>query len=450
MSTRRPRWQLAPSTFWADEVTLVGGDPFRSIRLRPRGADFVRRVLSGVGAPRSAAETALLARLTRANMLHAPTRIPRATGDVTLVVPARSDAATVQAVLASAPQVPAIVIDDGSTVPLERHLQHDAALRVVRHESAVGPAAARNLGAQLATTRWIAFCDADILAPSGWIEALLPYAEGNVAVAPRIVTADQPGAAGRFERAVCALDIGAVPGFVSPTGVLSYVPSAALIVDRAGFLDLGGFDETLHVGEDVDFIWRASSAGVYYEPSVVLEHRPRARLRDALTRRAAYGASAAALSGKHPEWMRHGSFPCAAALPWLLAMAGRPRLALGASLAHLAMAPRTMPGLPAAAARRAAATGQGRSALALSRMLVRPLLPLTVLVSLLSKGFGRRALGAAALSTAVRARSAERAGWQIVDDAAYSLGAWRAAARVRRGSFLLPRLRFGGGRGRSR
>lgn len=444
----RRRWALAPRTFWADEVTLVGGDPFRSMRLKPRGAGFVRQVVGGSQEPRSAAATALLQRLARTNMLLAPTEDPSFADDVTLVVPARSDATAVQAVLSSAPGVPVIVVDDGSPIPLDGLLRHDAELRIVRNSHSVGPAAARNHGARLARTRWIAFCDADVVAAVGWIPALLPYAAGNVAVAPRIVSAVEHSAAGRFERAVCALDMGSVPGYVSPAGVLSYVPSAALIVDRAAFLDLGGFDESMQVGEDVDFIWRASSSGVYYEPSVRLEHHPRARLRDALARRAAYGESVAALSQKHPKLMRHGSFPIATALPWLLAMAGRPKLAIGASLVHLALAPRSMPGLPVATARRTAASGQGRSALALSRMLVRPLLPVTIAASLLSKGFRRRAFIVAATSTVVQTRSLHNAGWQIVDDAAYSTGAWRAAARVRRGGFLLPELRFGGRRGR--
>ena len=450
MTVQRSRWRLARRTFWADEATLVGGDPFRSLRLTTRGAAFVHEVLAGRRQARSESELALLQRLARANLLVAPTRTACTDGSVTVVVPAKSGADAVQSVLDAAPGVPAIVIDDGSPEPLAARLHHNADLRVLRNATSLGPATARNQGARLATTRWVAFCDADILAPSQWIDALLPYAADNLAVAPRIITAAEETAAGRFERAVCALDMGEVPGYVSPTGVLSYLPSAALLVERAGFLALGGFDETMTVGEDVDLSWRAASAGVYYEPAVVLEHRPRARLTDALSRRAVYGRSAAALSEKHPDLMRHGSFPVAAALPWLLAMAGRPRWAAAASAAHIALAPRSMPGLPASAARRAAASGQARSTLALSRMLTRPLLPLSVAASLPSRGFRRRAALAAAASTLVRTRSIPAAAWQLLDDAAYSAGAWQAAVHVRRPGFLLPQLRSGGGRGRAR
>ena len=447
MNADRDRWQLGAGSFWADELALVGGDPFRSMRLKRRGAVFVRAVLDENRVAASHAETALLQRLARANLLVQPTRAPAPVSDVTLVVPAKSNPAAVQAVLDSAPGVPAIVVDDGSPVPLADRLHHSAELRVLRNNSSLGPAAARNRGARCTSMRWVVFCDADVRAPAGWISALLPYLDGNLAVAPRIVTAAEPSVAGRFERAVCALDMGTTAGYVSPAGVLSYVPSAALLVDRAGFLALGGFDESMRVGEDVDFIWRAAEAGVYFEPTVVLEHRPRASLSRALERRAAYGESAAALAAKHPTLMRHGSFPVAAALPWLLTIAGRPKLAAIASLAHVALAPRSIPGLPPAAARRAAVTGQSRSALALSRMLIRPLLPATLMVSLLSKGFRRRALCAALASTAIQTRSVSKTGWQVVDDAAYSTGAWRAALRARRIGFLLPQLRFGGRRG---
>ncbi|WP_153506590.1 glycosyltransferase, partial [Cumulibacter manganitolerans] len=342
--TRSPRagWRLAPYAFWADERTVVGGDPFRSVRLTERGAHFVRGVLDGSRAPAAAPERAVLDRLLRGNLLQRPTAAPGPGGDVTLVIPARAEASTVQAVLDSAPGIPAIVVDDGSAVPLAGSLTHAGGLRVLRHERSAGPAAARNAGARACATGWVAFADADLVAAPGWIGELLAYAGDAVAIAPRITGTAGTGLAARFEHAVCALDRGAQPGFVHPSGALSYVPSAALLVDRAAFLAAGGFDESMRVGEDVDLVWRVAGEGVYYEPSVVVGHRPRPALRSAVRRRAAYGASAAALAARHPALMHHGSFPLAAALPMLLLLAGHPGLAASASAAHLALAPRSI------------------------------------------------------------------------------------------------------------
>lgn len=440
----RHRWALAPATRWADERTLVGGDPFRSVRLTPRGAKFVRAVLDVARAPRTAAEHALLDRLCRGNLLLRPTASAGAGGDVTLVVPARAAASDVQRVLDSAPKVPAIVVDDGSPVPLEGLLRHWSSLQIIRNDSPKGPGAARNLGAAAAATTWIAFADADTEPPTGWIAALLANAGSAAAIAPRVVSSRVAGASGSFERAVCALDMGSRPGYVSPSGVLAYVPSAALLVRRDAFLALQGFDETIRVGEDVDLIWRLADEGVYYEPSVVVEHAPRPSLRSALARRAAYGQSGGALAARHPRLMHHGAFPLAAAAPWLLAAAGAPRLAAAAAATHLALAPRATPQLPRGAAYRVAAYGQLRTAYGLSRNLTRPLLPVTAAALVAGTGIGRRAAMIGAVAALAARRSPTGAAWQLLDDAAYSVGAWQAAVRTRRPSLLLPRFRMMG------
>ena len=46
-----------------------------------------------------------------------------------------------------------------------------------------------------------------------------------------------------------------------PYGTVSYVPSAAIICRRSTLLEVGGFDETMHSGEDVDLCWRLVGAG---------------------------------------------------------------------------------------------------------------------------------------------------------------------------------------------
>jgi hypothetical protein len=109
---------------------------------------------------------------------------------------------------------------------------------------------------------------------------------------------------------------------VAPGGRVAYVPSAALIVRRAA---LGGFDETLRYGEDVDLVWRLHDRGwrVRYDPRVVIRHEA-TRL---LTRRFRYGTSAAPLALRHPG--RLAPFviaPVPAAVLVLLA-ARKPRLA---------------------------------------------------------------------------------------------------------------------------
>lgn len=414
----------------------------RSLRLTAAGARLVRQAVEGSAITGKPALT-LLNRLCRANLLTAPTLPPSDSSDVTLVIPARSDAASVQRVLDSAPEVPAVVVDDGSAVPLEGRLHHSAPLTVVRHDLSRGPAAARNSGARLAATSLVAFCDADVIAPAGWIGALVPYVDGIFAVAPRIVAGggDASHAAHGLETGAGALDMGEHPGYVVPEGSPSYVPSTALVVDRRMLLDAGGFDESLRVGEDVDLIWRTASQGIRYEPSVVLQHRPRATALQVLRRRADYGYSAGDLHDRHPMLMHHGRFPVTASAGWLLAMMGLRRTALAATVTALLNAPRAMPGLPAPQAMRVMALGQARSAAGLSRVLVRPMWPLAVLLAVARPQLRARFALAAAVGLLSRGRTTD-AGWRLLDDLAYSAGVWRAAVIRRDARLVLPVLQW--------
>ena len=65
---------------------------------------------------------------------------------------------------------------------------------------------------------------------------------------------------------------------------------------------VGGFDPSLRVGEDVDLVWRLVEAGwrARYEPQSVVGHRPRATLAALLRQRFGYGRSAGALDRRHP------------------------------------------------------------------------------------------------------------------------------------------------------
>jgi hypothetical protein len=87
-----------------------------------------------------------------------------------------------------------------------------------------------------------------------------------------------------------------------------------------------GFRDGMHVGEDVDFVWRMPASGwrVRYEPGAVMGHDHRVTFRAWFTRRADYGTSAAALEELHPGAVRplYASWWTAGA--WAAALSGRP------------------------------------------------------------------------------------------------------------------------------
>ena len=465
------RWRLAKGARWLDAVTLAGGDPYRVITLTAQGADLLRGKLSAGDAPDEPVVDALLARLERSGLLVGPQPAASDHQDVTVVIPAKSTAGPVIQLLKRIPaDVPVVLVDDGSAEPLAPLVAGRTDVTVIRHETARGPAAARNAGAALARTSWIAFIDADTLPEPGWIAQLKgrtssrstgPVDDEIVAVAPRIVSRGGSSAGAWFENRFCALDLGETAGDVGIGRAVSYVPSATVMVRAAAFRDAGGFNEDMHVGEDVDLIWRLTRRGrVRYQPDIQVAHRPRESLLAALDRRRFYGTSAADLSLQHPGSLRHVDVSVWSFGPWLLAVAVHPVVGMLAGAATVAIAPRGMASLSPAHARRLAASGHLQAAEALGRWLIRPMLPVTLAVGLCSPRLGRHLLAAVGLSVTaaavadVRAARAAKNGYpaalrlagelliaRSLDDAAYSAGVWQGVLRRRTIEPVLPRIR---------
>lgn len=280
-------------------ATLLGGSPLRLLRLAPRA----RELLTGDRlVVRDAATAAVAGRLLDAGLAHPDLPPVDVLTDVTVVVPVKDrpdGLARLLAALRADPataRLPVVVVDDGSAVPVRA----DGAT-VLRHDVARGPAAARNAGARAATTEFVAFLDSDCVPRPGWLAALLPqFADPRLAlVAPRIVALPGSGWLHPYEAAVSALDMGARPAPVRPLSSVSYVPSAALLCRRSA---LGpGFDEAMRVAEDVDLVWRLTTAGwrVRYEPAAEVAHEHPAGTAEWLRRRAFYGTGAATLAARH-------------------------------------------------------------------------------------------------------------------------------------------------------
>ena len=406
---------------------LVGGSPPRVLRLTPAGTVALDALLSG--APHPGVAT-LQRRLIEAGMLLLPPG-PSRLDAVMVVVPARAPDSEVRRVLDGLPPgVPAVVVDDAAAAPR-------------------GPAATRNLGAASCDRELIAFVDTGVQLPPGALERLSGhFADPRVvAVAPRVVSDPEAGAVGVLEQSLCALDQGAVPALVRPGAAVSYVPSTVLLVRRSAFDEVGGFDEQLQVGEDVDLVWRLARHGVVrYDPEVVVRHRPRSSLAAALRRRRDYGGSAGPLDLRHPGQLRHLRLSRWTLLPWVGALV-HPAVGPVVAAALVLVAPRQLPSLPAAEARRVVAAGQWSSFGATGRYAVRPGWPLTA-VALVASRRARRALPllAAAYVAGSCARLCSgpsralpvRSVLHVADDLAYSMGVWSSVLRTARWRVLVP------------
>jgi mycofactocin system glycosyltransferase len=449
----------------AGGTVVIGGRPARMLRLTPAGARLVRVWRDGSAVDRTPASGHLAQRLVAAGLAHPLPDGPGpwTTDDVAIVIPARDRAELLARCLGCVgPARETVVVDDDSREPAAiASVAAAAGAVVVRHQRAGGPAQARNAGAAATSAPLIAFLDSDVRPHPDWLSGLIGhFADPRVAaVAPRVSVPPGGGAVAAYEAVRSPLDLGDEPGLAGPGRRLGFVPAAALVLRRAAFDAVGGFDSELAVGEDVDLVWRlaAGNWSVRYEPSVVVEHPARDRPGAWLGQRVAYGSSAGPLARRHPAAMRHLVIPRWAAAPWLLGAAGRPRAALLAAVAGTGFAAARLPPVPGARLQLLgfAAHAQlrvGRQVLDAAWRAYPPL----VAAAAVARPRARRPL-AAALTISVAADWVTRrprldavrfGALRAADDLSYAAGVWSGCVRARTASPLVPKLVSGPG-GRS-
>lgn len=137
---------------------------------------------------------------------------------------------------------------------------HPFSAKEVIQEEGLGPGAARNRGARLATEHALAFIDDDCVASPAWLERIVSKLDSN----ERVV-----GAGGR----VAPLRDDVVSkyynhyGILEPPNSLEYLVSANCAYLRGPLLDVGGFQEDIKKpgGEDVGLSFRLAQTGWKFE-----------------------------------------------------------------------------------------------------------------------------------------------------------------------------------------
>ncbi len=450
----------------AGGTVVIGGRPVRLVRLTPAGGRMVSAWRDGTAVDSTTASIRLAQRLITAGLAHPVLdgAGPWTTDDVAIVIPVRDRAELLARCLSSVgPAGELVVADDGSRDPAAiAAVAAGAAAAIVRHQRVMGPAQARNSGAAASTAPLIAFVDSDVCPDPGWLAGLIGhFADARVAaVAPRVRAPGGHGPVTAYEMARSPLDLGDEPGLAGPGRRLGFVPATTLVVRRAAFDALGGFDAGLMVGEDVDLAWRLSAASwtVRYEPSVVVTHPARARPRTWLGQRVAYGSSAGPLARRHPDAMRHLVMPRWAVAPWVLAAVGRPRAALLAAAAGTGIVAARLPSAPGT--RLPLLRFVAGVQLRIGRQVLdagwRAYPPLVVGVAVAHPP-ARRPL-VTGLATSIVADWLTRrprldpfrfGALRAADDLAYATGVWIGCIRARTASPLVPKL-VSGPRGRAR
>lgn len=443
---------------------LLGGSPTRLLRLAPAAQTMIS---SGRLEVHDAQSAQLARTLLDATVAHPRPASGPSHRDVTVVIPVLDNAIGLHRLVRSLRGMRVVVVDDGSSLPIEAGdfagLHCD--VRVLRHDRSRGPAAARNTGLAACETDFVAFLDSDVVPRRGWLEALLGhFCDPAVAmVAPRIVGLREPqNLVARYEAVRSSLDLGQREAPVVPYGTVSYVPSAAIICRRTAMNEMGGFDETLKSGEDVDLCWRFIEAGarLRYEPIALVGHDHRTQLREWLARKAFYGSSAAPLALRHPGKAAPLVLSGWTLMVWIL-------LAMGSGIGYFASTvvaaitgrkiAKALSSVDTEPKEVAAVAAQGlwSAALQLSSAICRHYWPIALVAAVLFRRCRQIVLVAAVVDGVVDWATrngnveddAQRVGLfaylllKRLDDIAYGLGLWTGVVRERHLGALKPQIR---------
>lgn len=283
-----------------DGLGVVAGSPLTQFRVTQAGAAILDALEHG--APLPSGHAPLTSRLLAQGAIHPTQPAPLDSSDMTVIIPTYITTAEqhtrLQKLTSQLQEVAVVVVDDASP----RSFDLENAI-VVRHDTNMGPGAARNTGLAHVRTPYVAFIDDDVSVTTESLRTLgglLAYGDTHF-VAPRVMSASTDGSLADYERYHSPLDLGDTPAVVRPMSRVSYVPSAVLVARVDALHTLHGFDASMRTGEDVDLIWRAieNNLTVRYAPEVTASHLPRTKVKNFVLQRFGYGSSAAGLDARH-------------------------------------------------------------------------------------------------------------------------------------------------------
>jgi mycofactocin glycosyltransferase len=294
---------------------LLSRSPLSLLRLNNSLAGLVRRGLEGPVTAATEGETAVLEQLVVrgfAEKITSPHVNEKVLPGVSIVIPVKDRAEELERCLASLAKldyplekIEVIVVDDGSCDDSPLVARRFGALVVPSGGTGRGPAAARNVGARAAGKELLAFIDSDCTASPEWLKELVPaFSDAKTAaVGGNVAGMCTTSGVDRYEAVMSSLSLGSRERSGSSGDDTFYLPSCNLLLRRTVFLGVGGFEDSMHVGEDVDLTWRLRDGGwtIAYLPKGTVYHEHRSNLRSFMSRRFDYGTSEGLLQRLHPH-----------------------------------------------------------------------------------------------------------------------------------------------------
>lgn len=199
---------------------------------------------------------------------------------------------------------------DGTATLARGWLPRLPQLTVVDASARRGPSAARNIGAGLARGARLAFCDADDVVAGDWVERIARALDEADIVAGAGETAllNDPRQSSVSWSVDSVITKPYWPRY--PAGA-----SSNLGVRTEMFRALGGFDESLRTGEDIDLCWRVQLAGGAFARAAdaVVHVRKRTGLRAIYRQAFSYAEGDRQLQNKYRDHIAAPNAPVATA-----------------------------------------------------------------------------------------------------------------------------------------
>ena len=219
---------------------------------------------------------------------------------VSVIIPAHNAAATLQAQLDAvavaaadpgAPRSEVIIVDNRSTddtaaIAARWKAENELPVTVVAAAERASEAYARNVGLEHASADLLAYCDADDKVSEGWLAAMADaLATADYATGPLDLDSLNPDWL-RATRGQTSFDRRALFA-----GTVPYAHGANMGFRRQALVDLGGFDESIAIGADVDIAVRAWESGIdlHFADDAVVAYRLRDSLRGLWRQGRSYG-----------------------------------------------------------------------------------------------------------------------------------------------------------------
>lgn len=179
---------------------------------------------------------------------------------ISIIIPAFNEANYIQKTLSTLGGlfhdnvIDVIVVDNGSSDQTVELCKQFKWVNVIQLNYRTTVAEARNVGVLQSSYQCLVFIDADILVSKEWFSGLFKFAE-DIGANNMVITGNK-------------VSISQVPSWIELSWFaclkntsISYINSGNLICSRYLFDLIGGFDQKLKTGEDVDFCERAKKNG---------------------------------------------------------------------------------------------------------------------------------------------------------------------------------------------